>query len=392
MTRLDLPARPRILIITLRRLGDVLLTTPLVRSIRRGFPDARVDILVFRGSDAILHGNPDIDKVLTMSERPSMGETLALVSSLFRRYDLVVCTQPGDRPTFFSLIGGRRRVGLVPAAGQRGAAWKRFAHHIAIVPEPNTHRVTQLKRLAEALGLDCTGEIVCPRDSSTASFPAKAPYAVLHANPFYQYKRWTDKGWRELAQGLAERGLTIIATEGPDAAERAYLDQVWADEVRSDEAWAARGVTVTRARLSWAELSTLLKGAAVYVGPDTSTTHLAAATGCPTIALYGPTSPRLIGPWPVGGLDPPWDQAGTIQRRGNVWVVQNPLPCLPCEKLGCEGHLESYSQCLDELSAGQVLAAVDDALSGRGAPNSAMPDDQRPAFLRWTKLETSKLS
>ena len=58
----------------------------------------------------------------------------------------------------------------------------------------------------------------------------------------------------------------------------------------------------------------------------------------------------------------PWDHAGTIQRRGNVWVVQNPLPCLPCEKLGCEGHLESRSQCLDELSARQVLAAVEQAL------------------------------
>jgi heptosyltransferase-3 len=91
-------------------------------------------------------------------------------------------------------------------------------------------------------------------------------------------------------------------------------------------------------------------------------THLAAASGCPTIALYGPTSPRLIGPWPVGGLAKPWEPAGTVQRRGNVWVVQNPLPCLPCEKLGCEGHLDSFSRCLDELSPRSVLGAVDQAL------------------------------
>jgi heptosyltransferase-3 len=92
-------------------------------------------------------------------------------------------------------------------------------------------------------------------------------------------------------------------------------------------------------------------------------THLAAATGCPTIGLYGPASPHVIGPWPMGGLDLPWARAGTIQRRGNVWVVQNPLPCLPCEKLGCEGHYASHSQCLDELPARQVLAAVDQALA-----------------------------
>ena len=121
--------------------------------------------------------------------------------------------------------------------------------------------------------------------------------------------------------------------------------------------WGAADPPVVRerGRLDWAGLAALLKGAAVYVGPDTSVTHLAAGTGCPTIAIYGPTSPRLIGPWPVGGLTEPWAHAGTIQHRGNVWVVQNPLPCLPCEKLGCAGHLDSYSQCLDELSVAQVL-------------------------------------
>jgi heptosyltransferase-3 len=210
----------------------------------------------------------------------------------------------------------------------------------------------QLMALAGALGLGGAAEIVCPQGSGSRNVAPREPYAVLHANPFYQYKRWTDAGWRAVARGLAERGLTIIATEGPDPAEGAYLDRVW----------DAAGAPVRRLRLDWAELAALLKGAAVYVGPDTSTTHLAAATGCPTIALYGPTSPRLIGPWPIGGLSRPWDPVGTIQQRGNVWVVQNPQPCLPCEKLGCEGHLESFSRCLDELSARQVLVAVDRAL------------------------------
>jgi heptosyltransferase-3 len=92
-------------------------------------------------------------------------------------------------------------------------------------------------------------------------------------------------------------------------------------------------------------------------------THLAAAAGTPTVALYGPASPSLIGPWPVGGLQQPWARAGSIQQQGNVWVVQNPLlPCMPCDKLGCEGHLESHSQCLDELPVRQVLTAVDQAL------------------------------
>jgi heptosyltransferase-3 len=56
-----------------------------------------------------------------------------------------------------------------------------------------------------------------------------------------------------------------------------------------------------------------------------------------------------------------------VQRRGNVWMVQNPLPCLPCEQLGCDRHLDSRAQCLDELTAAQVLEAVDQALQQRQA-------------------------
>ena len=68
-TRIDLPARPRVLVITLRRLGDVLLTTPLIRSIRGGFPDATLDVLVFRGSEGMHSGNPDSAPRRTTAQR-----------------------------------------------------------------------------------------------------------------------------------------------------------------------------------------------------------------------------------------------------------------------------------------------------------------------------------
>jgi heptosyltransferase-3 len=125
-------------------------------------------------------------------------------------------------------------------------------------------------------------------------------------------------------------------------------------------------------KLNWPELAALMRGAKVFIGADTSMTHLAAGADCPTIAIYGPVDPAIMGPWPVGGMIEPWRPAGTIQRRGNVWVVQNPLPCLPCERLGCDGHLDSRAQCLDELSSRQVLVAVDEALaSAPAAPTTA---------------------
>jgi heptosyltransferase-3 len=354
MLNFDLPERPKLLVVTLRRLGDVLLTTPLVRTLRRGLPGATLDVLVFAGSERILKGNPDVDRVLTIPERPSFAQTLRLVGQLRLRYDLALSTQSGDRPTFAALLAGRRRVGLVPPAG---GAWKRLLHDVAVVADTNAHRVEELLRLTDALGLSRCPDLVCPQGGSAAGVAPPAPYAVLHPNPMYRYKRWNAAGWRALARGLAARNLAVVVTQGRDADENAYVDELFQDET---------SIIRERGRLDWAGLAALLAGATVYVGPDTSVTHLAAGSGCPTVALYGPTSPSLVGPWPVGGLDRPWAPAGHIQRRGNVWLVQTPLPCLPCEKLGCDGHLDSRSQCLDELGADQVLAAVDQALAARG--------------------------
>lgn len=357
---LTLPERPRILIITLRRLGDVLLVTPLVRSMRERWPAATIHALVVRGTEGMLAGNPDLDEVLTIPPRPSFVRLAGIVRQLWKRYDLAVCTQTGDRPVLLTLAAGRHRIGFV-AGQETGAWWKWHALHGRVPVDPENHRVTELLRLSASIGIANRPDVVCPQGAAADDGPEQ-PYAVVHPNPMFRYRRWTDDGWRALIEALAGRGLAVVVTGGPDVAERSYLDRLF----------GSLPSTVIRrdGRLGWPQLSALLAKAAVYVGPDTSMTHLAAASGCPTVALYGPASPRRIGPWPRGGLAEPWKHAGTIQRRANVWVVQNPLPCLPCEKVGCQGHVDSFSRCLDELSTRQVLAAVDEAL-GDGASRRA---------------------
>jgi heptosyltransferase-3 len=341
----------RILVVALRRLGDVLLTTPLIRSLKRAYPDAAIDMLVFKGTEEILAGNPDIAAVIAMPARPMPAETFAFARKLWRRYDLAFSTQSGDRPTLFAWAAGRRSVGFVD--GNRfGARVKRFALSQPVEAVRDTHRVREMLLLSDAVGVPAVAEVVAPRSAARPGGAPERPYAVIHAVPMFRYKRWTDAGWRDLAAGLGTRGLAVVATGGPGEAERRYLDGVWSgiDVQRQD------GV------LSWGELGALIGGAAVYVGPDTSVTHLAAATGAPTVALYGPTDPRLWGPWPAGGLDMPWAASGTIQNRRNVWLVQNPQPCLPCQLEGCDRHIDSYSRCMDELSVAQVLNAADSAL------------------------------
>jgi heptosyltransferase III len=352
--QIELPAHPRILVIALRRLGDVLLTTPLIRSLRRAWPLAKIDILVFSDTAAILDGNPDIDDVIHTPQDGSAGQGLALAWRLWRDYDLAVTTQAGDRPTFFAIIAGRKRAGPVE---NRLIGWVKqqmLNRHMPM--SEGAHRVEDVLSLARLLGIPPVAEVVCPRATTRPDLLPDDPYAVIHAAPMFRYKQWHAQGWRAAASYLVAQRLKVVVTGGPSEAERLYLDEIWqgADVHRLD------------GKLGWPELTAALSTARVFIGPDTSVTHLAAATGCPTVALYGPTDPRLWGPWPASGLSTPWEATGTAQRRGNVWLVQNPLPCQPCQHEGCLRDLQSYSRCLDEQGVGPVIAALDMALKECG--------------------------
>ena len=199
MTPLKLPQRPKILVVALRRLGDVLLTTPLIRSLRRAWPDATIDTLVFADTAGILAGNPDLDSVVTMPVRPSAAQSLALAARLWRRYALAISTQCGDRPSFFAFVAGRVRVG--PVEDNFDGRLKRFGYRRSVAYAPGVHRVEEMLRLADALGIARVAELVAPRAADSALVP-DGDYAVIHAAPMFRYKQWTEDGWRALAAAL----------------------------------------------------------------------------------------------------------------------------------------------------------------------------------------------
>ena len=343
-------APARILVISLRRIGDLLLTTPLIRSLHRAWPGAEIDVLVFDNTAGIIAGNPDIKRVIGISQRPTRADSVKLLIRLWRTYDIAISTQSGDRPTAFAFAAGRRRIGVT----NNDDPWlarmlKRVALHTGLPAAEKTHRVEQMLSLADALGIARVPELVCPAAAEASPIVDGGNFAVIHAAPMFAYKAWTPDGWRAIAESLTKRGLAVVAIGGPGEAERRYLHDVWRGALEYHQ-------------LEWPQTMNLLARARVYIGPDTSTTHLAAAAGCRTVALFGPMDPRVWGPWPVGGMTAPWAASGTIQHKGNVWIVQNPLPCMPCTFEGCERNTASRSACLDELAPAQVMAAVDQAL------------------------------
>jgi len=355
-----------VLVVVTRRIGDVLLATPLVRSIRRAWPDAAIDCLVFAGTEGILACNPDLRAVLTIPERPALREHLDFLRGIRRRYDLALCTLPGDRPTLYAWQAGRLRAGLALPGVKH--AWKRaLLHAWSPFDDRETHSVTGNLALARLIGIEPLPEVVAAWSEADAGavaaalpFDAKTTrYAVLHLFPKFRYKAWTAQGWHALAQWLAAEGMRIVLTGGGAADEMAYVASL-AEQLPPDAVNLA-------GRLSFPRVACLLAGAAVYIGPDTATTHLAAATGAPTIALFGPSNPVRWGPWPVGYADTesPFAMRGS-RTVNNVTLIQGKKDCVPCLLEGCERHLESRSDCLEEMPASRVIDAVRGALIRSG--------------------------
>jgi heptosyltransferase-3 len=354
MTPLDIGTPTTALVVSLRYLGDALLTTPLTRALKSRWPACRVDVLAFARTEGAFEGNADVARVITVAEQATARATLAQARALARGYDLAVIAQTGTRPFFFGLAAGRRRVGLVaPELGR--SWWKRALLHAHAVFDPHGARVLENQRLAALLGIDAPPQVVPPTahwsdaDVARALRGAPAPFAVVHPSPRWRYKQWTADGWRALIARITERGLSVVITGSAAPEERAYLDEVLAP--------VAARATRLDGELSFAQTADVLRRAQLFVGPDTATTHLAAACGTPTLALFGPTDPAIWGPWPARDAVP-YARVATSQRRGNVLLLQNPeLACVPCQLEGCERHRASHALCLDRLPAERVIDA-----------------------------------
>ncbi len=356
-----------VLVVCTRRIGDVLLTTPLARTLKRAWPSTRIDALVFEGTQDALADNPDISRVLTVPERPRMAAHLGLVRSFWRRYSLAVSTLPSDRATLYAWAAGRSRIGMVEMGGQR--FWKR-AMLDAFVPYDNlnTHTVAMNLRLAGLLGLPPIAEVVVSFGDTAAgrareTFPtmsSDAPFAVIHVSPKFSYKAWTVAGWTELAKWITQRGIRVVVTGGATPEEREYVGLLMQE--------LPAGVVNLAGRLDLPALACVLSRACLYVGTDTAVTHMAAALGVPTVALFGPSNPVKWGPWPKdysSGLSSPWALRGT-QRVKNVLLLQGETHCVPCLQEGCERHVNSLSDCLQHLPARRAIEAAAALLKSEG--------------------------
>lgn len=352
-----------VLVVCTRRIGDVLLATPVIRSLKAAAPHAAIDMLVFSGTEDVVTANPDIRRVLTVPPRASVRESLTMLVQIWRRYDLALSVLPGDRPVFYAWAGGRPSVATVTP--ERKSWWKRLLlDGQESFDNCDAHTVVMNLRLLTLLGVPAIATPVvtwAPEDEVAVRsvFPGmeeSGRYAVLHVTPKFVYKAWTVSGWVMLGRWIRDCEVKVVVVEGTSAAERVTVAQIL-EELPSD-------VINLTGRVTLRALGSILSRAALYVGTDTAVTHMAAALGIPTVALFGPSNPVKWGSWPSdwpADSPSPWRKVGS-QRQSNVYVLQGDGDCVPCLHEGCGRHVNSVSDCLQQLPVSWVIEVAEQLL------------------------------
>lgn len=346
----------RALVIKLRHHGDVLLTSPVLSSLKAAAPACEIDALVFSDTAPMLQGHPALHTLHCLGRDwkklgplTQLRKELGILKALrARHYDLIIHLTDHPRGAWLTRLL-KPRWAVAPQRSKGGGWWKNsFTHLYRTVGGGRRHTVETHLDALRRLGIRPQGDarklLLVPGAAAEARIDALLTQHGLSAKGFIQIhpaSRWFFKCWpvglnAELLRVLAAQGLKIVMTGAPDPRERGMVDAIL------DQAKVP--VVNLTGELNLSELGALTARARLFVGVDSAPMHIAAAVGTPCVALFGPSGDKEWGPWEV-------------EHR----IVTSSHSCRPCGQDGCGGG--KVSECLYAISVQQVSQAIAEVLA-----------------------------
>jgi len=324
-----------VLIVRSDRLGDWVLTLPLLEELKAAAPEVRLGALATAAAVPLLERYPAVDTVII--SRGGLGGLRETAAAVRRgSFDAAVVVHPDMVDTLVVWWAGvRLRVGN----GWRGYSFL-YNRRVYFHRSPSTrHEIEYNLKYLEAFGLPVPAEIPAPHLEVTASDRARARallaargvagdgYVVVHPGSGGSSLNWSPRRYRVLAAELSKvSGAAVVVTGAADETELAsYVAGDGAGRV------SVAGETDLGALLG------VLAGARLFVSSNTGPMHLAAAVGTPTLSLFSPLrsgSPTRWGP------------------RGKVAAVITPsaYACEKCSRERCE-----HFNCMEAITVEEVL-------------------------------------
>jgi len=345
------------LIVSLRYAGDVLLSTPLARSIKKAIPLATVDYLVFNGLEGLLEKNPFVQKVHTM---PVGSKINGQLSGLWKRYDYSIGTNPSDRTGIFTIGGGKTSVGFFRSS--RNEFWKKWLLTHCRHYDDQKHVVPVILSQLKPLGISPVPKVTMEYDEDDLAFVrgivGSDPFVIFHPYSRVGYKCWINGSWAELAMMVRSKlGMRAIFTISPVPTDKKIIEEIHTLSPHEIDSFGQS--------LSFSQLAAGISMSSGFVGVDNVVTHIAASMEVPTVGLFGPTWVHHWGLWPNGFEgELPYVKEGKVQRHGNIVVVQKDWPCVPCNREVCELTGTQSMQCMVQITADEVFEQLAISIQG----------------------------
>jgi len=342
-----------ILLIQLGDIGDVVWTTPSIGAVKNSIPGSKVSVMVKEGFGGLLEADPSIERIFEVKQyrgnifSQAVGQLSFLKDIRAQHCDLVVDLRLGDRGAWTAFATGAP-LRVTMHQPKNLPFWRKYLFTHGVVPDPPVYtRGAADQSLCILRGLGINTDNIIPRLWVSDSVKSHVQEILIDEkidklknwitiNPFsrWQYKEWNDQKWIEIINWLwQDYAIPVIITGSPEEKPRAET------LIRQCNAQAFNFAGKTTLE----ELAGVLCLSCLHIGVDSAAPHIAAATGTPTITIYGPSS------WKD------WAPVGKDHR-----VILPDMDCVPCRQKGCDN--KGQSRCLDELDTDHVKHVIREAI------------------------------
>lgn len=293
----------KILVIKMRFHGDMLLTTPVISSLKHQYPDAEIDVLLYQDTRPILSENSEINALYGIANKKSSGIRKAcnfiklLLTLRKNKYDLVV--NLADQ-WMVSLL-----VRAIPAEtkishqfGHRDSKYWRNSFTHLTVPEGehvvlnnlSVLKPLKLKELKTNLTMSYTQDDWKNIDQKLLDLGVHSSYVVIQPTARQIFKCWDDEKFSAVIDALQLRGYQVVLTSGPSKEDLDCVDHI-------ANGCQTKPVVELAGKTTFPELGALIAHAALFIGVDSAPMHIAAAVNTPIVCLFGATNHIFWRPW-----------------------------------------------------------------------------------------------